>query len=586
MTSHCRLPAVLAALLLVGFLGTVTRDVGASSIDPPPPAAYPLDAQADTDGDLLPDTTEIACGSDPQDPASIPERLDLPGDDDRDGLSNEPLPPAAGALDCDGDGYTGSAESSIFAPATAADQYPCGPDGWPSDLFSAPPGDNRVTVLDLTSFLAPVRRLNTNPGDSGFSRRWDLTPGAGAFPSDINLSDMTALLAGPTAFPPILAGARALGGPPCPWPPSSAPAYEVVDTAVYEKTQYDQRPLHILPDGARYVVIPSDWGPIGLRMLSRPESGSGWTELDAAGRPDDEDQITGVSSAVDARGVIHVTWLRKSPGPLAVRYTTFDTNAGLWATPEDVTTTGLADSFLVKASITVGPDGVPRIAFGGEGGAVYYTERVSGNWSTPEPILEPPLTAANVTIYADGLGRVHAVMGSAAIYYRRRTDQGWGPLETVSTTAAPTNTGYPVFAANPSGDILVGYWDNPDGLGGDWNLKARQRSADGAWSDPTIIMANTWGGSVEWGADLSFVGGRWVAAWVHDYNRLFYSVSTDGSTWSTPTQVLPERDGWAWARLPFGLFETLGSDLELLCQRAGTTDSPFELGWYRAPLTP
>jgi hypothetical protein len=36
---------------------------------------------------------------------------------------------------------------------------------------------------------------------------------------DINIEDLTALLAGPSGFPPILGGGRAFDGPVCPYGP-------------------------------------------------------------------------------------------------------------------------------------------------------------------------------------------------------------------------------------------------------------------------------------------------------------------------------------------------------------------------------
>ena len=53
---------------------------------------------------------------------------------------------------------------------------------WPADLVSGsiPDSTNRVNIMDLTSFLAPVRRINTSPGDVG-DRRWDLVLGQGVF---------------------------------------------------------------------------------------------------------------------------------------------------------------------------------------------------------------------------------------------------------------------------------------------------------------------------------------------------------------------------------------------------------------------
>jgi hypothetical protein len=152
----------------------------------------------------------------------VPERVDgiFAGlDDDGDTQVDEPLPGGADEFDCDGDGYTGSAESSIFAPVLKRDQDPCGADGWPSNLVD--PVDqlpNKVDIYDITSFLGPVRRLDTNPGDTFFNPRWDLIPGKGVFERHINIGDIIALFEGPTGTPPMLGGRRGLDAT-CPWPP-------------------------------------------------------------------------------------------------------------------------------------------------------------------------------------------------------------------------------------------------------------------------------------------------------------------------------------------------------------------------------
>jgi hypothetical protein len=87
--------------------------------------------------------------------------------------------------------------------------------------MSASPLDsfNKITILDLTSFLAPVRYFGTDVGTNPGDARWDLTPGAGVFLTDINLQDITAMIAGSSGNPPMLGGAKAFGGPVCPWTP-------------------------------------------------------------------------------------------------------------------------------------------------------------------------------------------------------------------------------------------------------------------------------------------------------------------------------------------------------------------------------
>jgi hypothetical protein len=88
---------------------------------------------------------------------------------------------------------------------------------WPSDFVSMgiPNSTDRITILDLTSFVAPTRRLDTEPSDGAFSARWDLVPGRGIFMNWININDLTALIAGSSGFPTMFGGARALNGPTC-----------------------------------------------------------------------------------------------------------------------------------------------------------------------------------------------------------------------------------------------------------------------------------------------------------------------------------------------------------------------------------
>jgi hypothetical protein len=218
------------------------------------------DSDDDNDGTL--DTVDVmVCEGDSMNGAKLPERTDGVFDnvdDDGDSLIDEALPPAAAPFDCDGDGYTGSVESGTplcsnatnddgtgpmaddgvandgcpSGPAQVGayseaqfnigltDQDPCGTDGWASNFVSGgiPNSTNKVTITDLTSFLAPARRLDTSPGNVNFSSRWDLVPGKGLFSQWIVINDLTALLAGASGSPAMLGGARAFNGPTCPWP--------------------------------------------------------------------------------------------------------------------------------------------------------------------------------------------------------------------------------------------------------------------------------------------------------------------------------------------------------------------------------
>ena len=125
--------------------------------------------------------------------------------------------PTPAASDFDGDGFANTTE---FALSTnfAADcgnfdtSKPGAPSlNWPADLSSGPSA-NKVDLNDVTSFIAPVRRVNTSQGQAGFDARWDISPGSGGFQGTINIRDITALA---TVAPPMFGGVRAINGPSC-----------------------------------------------------------------------------------------------------------------------------------------------------------------------------------------------------------------------------------------------------------------------------------------------------------------------------------------------------------------------------------
>lgn len=106
--------------------------------------------------------------------------------------------------DTDGDGFGDVAEIYL---GTKPDLR-CGVDAWPADFNN----DKKVDISDITSFMAPIRRLDTSPGDANYNRRWDLVPGKGIFAKDINLQDLTLLT---TFAPPMFNGVGAFNGPTC-----------------------------------------------------------------------------------------------------------------------------------------------------------------------------------------------------------------------------------------------------------------------------------------------------------------------------------------------------------------------------------
>ena len=193
----------------------------------------PCNENADFDCDGVYTAAETPCGSDPLDGTRRPERLDgvFQGrDDDGDNMVDEWLPSGAESYDCDGDGFTGTVESHLYGPNLQGDQDPCGTNnspptfpasaaGWPADLKGggAPSTSNRLNIVDVATFIVPVRYINTNVGSRPGDVRWDLVPGS-SVGNDINVADMAALVSGAGGFPPMLGGERAFNSN-CPWPP-------------------------------------------------------------------------------------------------------------------------------------------------------------------------------------------------------------------------------------------------------------------------------------------------------------------------------------------------------------------------------
>ena len=127
-----------------------------------------------------------------------------------------PAPSPAPNSDADGDGFTFVVETHLGTNPND----PCGNPNpampgspslaWPADLHAA--SANSVDILDLATFIAPVRRFGTSPGDAGYDQRWDFVPGKGVFAEDINITDLNALI---VVAPPMFSFQRAFNGPSC-----------------------------------------------------------------------------------------------------------------------------------------------------------------------------------------------------------------------------------------------------------------------------------------------------------------------------------------------------------------------------------
>jgi hypothetical protein len=162
-------------------------------------------AQLDSDGDGFPNASDN-CPS-----VANPSQTDtdLAYGDTQGGDACDP--------EDDGDGFDDAVEAWVgtnpldncgnhTAPAPIYSQ------AWAGDVNSGTGSTDKITLLDLTSYLAPVRRFGTNVGDVPLNQRWDIKPGAGLFSTDINLQDLTTLI---TLSPLMLGNVRAFDGPAC-----------------------------------------------------------------------------------------------------------------------------------------------------------------------------------------------------------------------------------------------------------------------------------------------------------------------------------------------------------------------------------
>jgi hypothetical protein len=91
------------------------------------------------------------------------------------------------------------------------------PWGWPADVYRQGASQLKINIQDITSYIAPIRRLNTSPWQNGFDVRWDLQPGKGVIYSTwINILDLTTLFVSPyPTIPPFYGVIRPFNGPAC-----------------------------------------------------------------------------------------------------------------------------------------------------------------------------------------------------------------------------------------------------------------------------------------------------------------------------------------------------------------------------------
>jgi glucose/arabinose dehydrogenase len=357
-------------------------------------------ADTDSDKDGVYDAAESACGSSPTNPNLRPERTDdlfAARDDDGDTVIDEALPGGATAHDCDGDGYTGGAEANVFGASPNRDQDACGTTAWPADFVSGgtPDSTNRVTITDVTSFLAPIRRINTSPPDAGFDVRWDLIPGAGIFSDVINVSDLTALLGGPTSTPAMLNSQRAFGGARCPWP-IVASAYAT--TAIPNTTFTRAVGLIPIPGSpGEAVILMQDAAQVWRVSLTGAFMPTIYGDLSAlAGGSGNEEGLLALAfpPGFPADSRVYAYYTQGSPQPSILAR--FNVTGGVMntASPETLLSIPRPNSNHNGGELKFGPDGMLYLSLGDAGGGGDPTETGQDNTDLLASVLRINVSGA------------------------------------------------------------------------------------------------------------------------------------------------------------------------------------------------
>lgn len=129
-----------------------------------------------------------------------------------------PSPTPNPASDSDGDGFSAAEEQAIgTSPTDSCGEPDTGKPGspsrsWAADLASTGASANRIDVTDISSFITPLRRLGTSPGDAAFDVRWDIVPGYNGLTDQINMLDLTQMV---IFTVPNFGNQRAFGGQAC-----------------------------------------------------------------------------------------------------------------------------------------------------------------------------------------------------------------------------------------------------------------------------------------------------------------------------------------------------------------------------------
>ena len=159
---------------------------------------------------------------------------------------------------------------------------------------------------------------------------------------------------------------------------------------------YNKAGKHLTRDSQGAIYIASYNTTLHrVQMEKSLNEGYTWVTLDAAAAPTDCEMGV-LTMVIDSTGLIHIIY-KTSLNRL--QYTQFNTNSGTWETlSEDVTGTDIIFEYLagrdVTLSIAIDNNNKPHILWVdstvalGSPFSLYYSNRISGSWSTPMEIMD------------------------------------------------------------------------------------------------------------------------------------------------------------------------------------------------------